>query len=186
MRERVIATVLGILLLVLAVVGVRSAVQTLPLTAAAGSDTAWYVHLVQADVELRADNVTAALHHWRDAYAAAMASRRSEGVVEVGDFHRRLAGRPGVAESARVRARECYLTALLRARGEGSVDGVLRATEGFLAIGDEDMVERGLGIARELARRDPDPQARARIERLAARAARSAAASRSATGPSGR
>jgi len=46
---------------------------------------------------------------------------------------------------------------------------VLRATEAFVDLGDETVVERGLEIARQLATRDPDPRGRERVELLAAR-----------------
>jgi hypothetical protein len=55
-------------------------------------------------------------------------------------------------DAARVRgdvagARRAYMAALMRARGEGSVAGVLRAAEGFRALGDHDVVERALRMA---------------------------------------
>ncbi len=126
-----------------------------------------YMHYQRADDALAAGDVVRALRHWQEGYAAAVGSRRWEGLVEAGDLYRRIGAR-GRFEGA-LRARDCYLLALVRARGERSLDGVLRATEAFLDLGDAEPVERGLEIARELAARDADPRARERIERLAAR-----------------
>jgi len=162
--------VIGIIALSLLIFGMRAIVDVL--ATRASSHSAWHVHLTSAEAELGAGNVTAALHHGRDAYAAARASRRSDGLVEVGDFHRRLAARPGLGASAIARARECYLNALLRARVERSLDGILRATEGFFELGDRDMVEQGLAMARDIARRDPDPKAPGRVHMLSVRAHR--------------
>jgi anti-sigma factor RsiW len=55
-------------------------------------------------------------------------------------------------DAARVRgdapaARRAYLAALSRARDEGSRTGVLRAAEGFKALGDAQMVEQALRTA---------------------------------------
>ena len=126
-----------------------------------------YVHYQRADDALAAGDVVRALRHWQEGYAAAVESRRWEGLVEAGDLYRRIGAR-GRFEAA-ARARDCYLLALIRARGERSLDGVLRATEGFVDLGDAAPVERGLEIGRQLAAHDADPHARERIERLAAR-----------------
>ena len=135
------------------------------------ADSPWYVHASKASAALDAGDLTAAMKHWQEAYAAAVASRRSEGMVEIGDLYRRLGARARLGEAAVARARQCYLTALLRARGERSIDAILRATEAFLELKDDEMVAQGLKFAREVATRDPDPRARRRIEMLAARAA---------------
>jgi hypothetical protein len=148
------------------------------------ADTPWHVHAGKANAALEADDLGTATYHWREAYVAAVASRRWQGMVEVGDLHRRIGARGGFSGAAAARARECYLTALLRARAEGSIDGVLQATDAFLEIGDDAVVSQGLQIARAVATRDPDPRARERVAMLEARAARSATARREAGAPS--
>lgn len=162
----------------LALLTVTVLAEEMVVNAAAASDSPWYVHAAQASAALEAGATTAALKHWQDAYLAASANRRSEGLVELGDLYRRLGDHAGLGESAVMRARQCYLTALLRARNEASIDGVLRATEAFLDLRDEAMVAQGLRLAREIAKRDPDPRAGERVAMLAARAARSAATRR--------
>jgi hypothetical protein len=58
-------------------------------------------------------------------------------------------------DAARIRgdlsgARQAYLRALFQARGEGSTVGVLRAAEGFKALGDQEVVEQALRMAAAL------------------------------------
>lgn len=141
--------------------------------AAVAGDSPWYVHATQASAALEAGAFTAAAQHWQEAYASAIESRRSDGLVELGDLYRRLGARAALTDVGVMRARQCYLIALLRARSEGSIDGVLRATEAFLEIKEDAMVAEGLRLARQVASQDPDPRARERIAMLAARAARS-------------
>jgi hypothetical protein len=138
------------------------------------SETPWYVQLAQAEAKLNEGHATAATSYAREAYAAAMRGHRADGLVEVGNFYRRLGARTGLAASTD-RARECYTTALLRARAEGSTDGVLIAAEAFLSLGDEEMVHRSLHFDEHLAQRDVDSRARERVAMLAARAARAGA-----------
>jgi hypothetical protein len=135
----------------------------------AAADAPAYVHYQRAEEALAAGDVVRAVRHWREGHAAAMASRRWEGLVEAGNLYRRIGARGGFHTDAVTRARDCYLTALLRARGERSLDGVLQATDAFVDLGDDAMVERGLEIARAVAASDPDPRARERVQRLAAR-----------------
>jgi hypothetical protein len=167
-RETWMATVLfaAVVMLALTIV-IVTVVDALALEAAA--DAPAYVHYQRADEALAAGNVVLALRHWREGHAVTVASRRWEGLVEAGDLYRRIGARGGFYAEAVGRARDCYLTALLRARGERSLDGVLRATEAFVSLDDAAIVERGLEIAREVSVRDADPRAHERVERLAAR-----------------
>jgi hypothetical protein len=77
-------------------------------------------------------------------------------------------------DAARVRgdaapARRAYLNALFQARSEGSTRGVLRAAEGFKALGEAEAVEHALGIAAALgpeASRDGAARLQALRDRL--------------------
>jgi hypothetical protein len=51
-------------------------------------------------------------------------------------------------------ARRAYISAMVRARSAHSLEGALRVTDAFARLGDRDMVEQGVRIARELAGRD--------------------------------
>ena len=62
-------------------------------------------------------------------------------------------------------ARQAYLKALFRARGEGSTTGVLRAAEGFRALGDAEVVEHALRIAAALGP-ESSPDRAARLQAL--------------------
>jgi len=55
-------------------------------------------------------------------------------------------------------ARQAYLTALIRARRSGSVDGALRSAAAFARIDDRDVVEQCLYVAAVLAAGDAEAQ----------------------------
>lgn len=118
-------------------------------------------------------DIGAAERFWQEAYRVALASRRWEALVEVGDAWLRIAHAAGVPRRAEPAARRLYLKALLLARQEGSLEGVLRVTEAFHALGDRDVVVESLRLAEHLAR-SSDEEGRARFahlrNRLAARA----------------
>jgi hypothetical protein len=167
-RETWVATVLFAAVAMLALtILIVTVVDAVALDAA--GDAPSYVHYQRAEEALAAGDVVRAVRHWREGHTAAMATRRWEGLVEAGDLYRRIGARGGFHTDAVARARDCYLTALLRARGERSLDGVLRATDAFVDLGDDAIVARGLEIARHVAASDPDPRARERVQRLAAR-----------------
>jgi hypothetical protein len=117
----------------------------------------------------RGDLSSAELAH-REAYRAAIASRRWEALLDVGDAALQIGEATRSRKALETEARRLYLSALLRARAEHSLDGVLRATEAFARLGDRDVVEQGLNIARGLA--GSDPEALARVRALAERSRR--------------
>ena len=107
----------------------------------------------------RADRVSAATARHR-ANLAALGSRSWEGFLAVGDAALRLGDAAGERRAMEPEARRAYLSALAYARAQRSLDGVLRATEAFARLGDRDMVEQGIRMARDLAGADDDAQAR--------------------------
>ena len=52
-----------------------------------GPAAPWTVHIRQVDDALAKRDLSAAERAWHDAYAAALASRRWEGMVEIGRAH---------------------------------------------------------------------------------------------------
>ena len=142
---------------------------------ALGTDAqlAWRAQLKKVDAALANNNVSAAELAWRETYAAALKSRHWEGMVAVGDAYRQVGDAGGFHHAARAEARQSYLTALFRARGEGSVDGVLRVAERFAELGDRDVVEQCIRVAWTVAAQAKDPLAqqsvRAFTERWEAR-----------------
>jgi hypothetical protein len=101
---------------------------------------------------------------WREAYATAHASHGWPGMIVVGDAALRLGRATGTAAVSESRARRVYLTALLRARRERSLDGVLTAGEAFGRLGDRDVVQQAAAIAADLAARSGDDLARRRVQ----------------------
>jgi hypothetical protein len=135
---------------------------------------AWQGRLLKVEQAMAVGNYAAAELLWREAYAAALKSRHWEGVVAAGDTYRALGARAGFRGAAVAKARQAYLTALFRARGEGSLAGVLITAERFAELGDREVVEQCIRVARKVAARSRDPYAeehlRAFTERWAASA----------------
>jgi hypothetical protein len=103
-----------------------------------------------ADDALERRDGGAALRAWQDAYTAARASRRWEPMLEVGDAALRLGADPAARDDARARARRAYLLAFTRAHHEGSVDGVLRASEAFAGLSDHETAALCRGVAERM------------------------------------
>jgi hypothetical protein len=133
-----------------------------------GGAATWTTPLVRADEALNEGDVGQALAWWREARVAALRSGQWEGMIEVGDASRRLGARGGFRRDADVLARDAYRTALLRARGVRSVDGVLRAAVAFGELGDHEVVAQAVRIAEHQAGHDPraQQQVRAVADRL--------------------
>lgn len=104
---------------------------------------------------------------WHAAYAAALRSRSSESMLEVGDAYLRIGEVTGARQAAEPRAREIYLAAFFRARAEGSLDGVLRAAEAFAGLGDHEVAQQGVRIAQRLVAQARDPLADERVQAFA-------------------
>jgi len=152
----------------------------LEVTAARGGDptpkprTPWLAPLETMNQAIERGDLTSAETARHEAYRAAIASRRWEGFLAAGDAILRVGEATQRRGTAEPEARRLYLSALFRARGQQSLDGVLLATEAFARLGDRDVVEKGLHIARDLAGSDPWAQARVRL--VADRSSSSAAA----------
>jgi len=78
-------------------------------------------------------------------------------MIEVGDAARRVGNVTA--------ARTAYLTAAFRARRLRSFEGILSAAEAFAALGDREVAEQWLGVAKELAQ--PSESALARVRAAA-------------------
>lgn len=125
-------------------------------------DGVWRAHLAVVERELARGHVDAAVRAWHDAYGAALASRSWESMIAVGDAFRAIGRASGSVRGARMNAREAYLSALIRARREGSVDGAIRSAEAFRALDDRVVGEQCLRIAERLAAGDAEAQRRVR------------------------
>jgi hypothetical protein len=125
----------------------------------------WQAHLHVVQQELERGRIDAAVRMWHDAYAAALESRTWEGMIDVGDAFMAIGRAAGTPSGARRNARDAYMVALIRARREGSIDGVLRSTEAFAQIDERVVVEQCLVIADRLAAGDEQAQRRVREAR---------------------
>ena len=136
----------------------------------------WEQHVERVDAALASHDLRTAREVVRDAYAAAVTSRRWEPLLHVGDAQRRVEQASGFATLGKASARANYLFALFRARDQRSLDGVLQAAEAFSRLGDGSVVRQALVVARDLAGRDPVAHARVDIaaEKLGARLASAA------------
>lgn len=130
--------------------------------------TLWAIHLAAMDEALRVGDVHAAQMAWREAYGAALGSRRWEGFADAGDAALRLGRASGSPSAGVPRARDLYLSALFRARDTGSLDGVLRVAASFSTLGDRDVTTQAVRMADRLAARGATPAQRARLAAVTA------------------
>jgi hypothetical protein len=135
---------------------------------------AWQARLLKVEQAMARGDFAAAENLWREAYAAALRSRHWEGLIAAGDTYRALGARAGFREASVAKARQAYLSALFRARSEGSLAGVLITADRFAELGDREVVEQCIRVARKVAAQSRDPYAeehlRAFTERWAASA----------------
>lgn len=115
---------------------------------ASGDRRAWENRI---DTALGAGDVSGALRAWHETYGAVMEGRRWEGFADAGDAYLRIARACGSPSEGIARARDLYLSALFRASGSGSLEGVLRLASAFVELGDDAVVTHSLRIARRLA-----------------------------------
>jgi hypothetical protein len=146
----------------LGVPGVQRGLETPAFASRADYDSAWEDHLRVVDEALQEGRISVAVRAWHDAYGAALGSRGWEGMVAVGDALLGISKVSGTPDDARAKARAAYVTALNRARGARSVDGVLRTAEAFAALGDRSVVQQCLGVADALGANDAEASHRVR------------------------
>jgi hypothetical protein len=130
------------------------------------SDAPWTVHLRRSDEALRQQDTKTAQQAWHEAYRAARGRLSWEGMLDVGDAYLRIGEVAKGREPAKAKARSLYMAALLRARSQGSLDGVLRAGEAFAALGDHGVASQAIRIAEALAAEGNDPYASARVRSI--------------------
>jgi hypothetical protein len=128
-------------------------------------DRLWRAHLGVVDKELEAGHVDAAVRAWHDAYGAALASGSWESMIAVGDAFMAIGRASGRVGGARMNAHQAYLSALIRARRDRSVEGAIRAAEAFHEIDERAVGEQCLHIAAQLAAGDTEALARVREAR---------------------
>jgi hypothetical protein len=107
--------------------------------------------MTRLDEALTARDTGRAAREWRNAYSLALASRRWEPMMDMGDAALRidaLARRPGDYPTGfRAEARQAYLKALFQARNQHAPDGIERVARAFAALGDHEMAVRARALA---------------------------------------
>jgi hypothetical protein len=126
----------------------------------------WGCPLRSLEAALEKGNGSSANRAWQEGYAAALASGGWEEYLAMGDAIRRIANATGSRSLGEARWRSLYLAALFRARQQGAVAGVLRAAEAFADLGEGEIVEECLVVARGLAARVGDREAALRLQAL--------------------
>jgi hypothetical protein len=101
--------------------------------------------------------IHAALPALDQAYRAAEASGDTAELIALADTVRQL-GRVARDPTFNTTAVEMYRTALLHARREASLDGVLRIAEGFGELGDREDLRESVRIAERLAGGDREAE----------------------------
>jgi hypothetical protein len=113
-----------------------------------GTETAaWAAHVAAVDRALDAHDVGLASRRWRDAYGLALRSRQWEPMLAAGEAALRVGHAAGPMSGFEAEARQCFLTALFRARAQQSLDGVLLAAEAFEGLGDVAVARGALRMA---------------------------------------
>jgi len=150
---------------------------------AIGTDAqlAWQARLLKVEQAMASGDFGTAESLWREAYAAALKSRHWEGVVAAGDTYRALGAQAGFRATSVAKARQAYLAALFRARNQGSLAGVLITAERFAELGDREVVEQCIRVARQVAAQSRDPYAEEHLRAFTERWAASAQTGRSFT-----
>lgn len=159
MRHRTRVALLLLLFLAIAI-----ALPSIPTASAESASTDWAAQLRAMDEALARGDARAAQAAWREAYVAAHVGRGWPGMLAVGDAALGLGRETGAVAIYEGRARRVYLTALLRARRQASLDGVLAAGEAFGRLGDREVVRQALAVATDLAARSGDDLARRRVQ----------------------
>ena len=114
-------------------------------------ELAWTQRVALVDEALARGDLSHATHEWRDAYGAALRSRRWDALVEVGDRAVRIAEVAGGSTHFRAEARQAYLTALFQARAQRAVEGMHRAAAAFERLGDSEMAQGARRLAGNLS-----------------------------------
>jgi len=129
-------------------------------------DPARLAALAAMDEALARQDLAAAVQAWRQARDLALRSRGWRGPAEAADAELRLAVATDRVRESKPTVRELLLVTLFRARGEGAVDGALRAAEGFARLGDRDAAVLALRIAETAARNEDRARVRLAGERM--------------------
>jgi hypothetical protein len=115
------------------------------------STSAWVQRVALVDEALGRAEVSRAIYEWREAYGAALASKRSDALIAVGDRALRIGDLGGGSSYFRTEAKDVYVHAALRASSERSRTTMLGVVERLERLGDPDRAAQVRHIARRLS-----------------------------------
>lgn len=113
--------------------------------------------LAEIETAIESGDAGAMLRAWHAACLDALGTQRWEPMIAVGDAARRIGQATGFTIAFAAKARQAYQVALYRAHKQGSREGVMRAADGFRALGDREVVEQCAAIAERLVA-GPEPR----------------------------
>jgi hypothetical protein len=111
----------------------------------------WVQRVARVDAALERSDLSVAIYEWREAYGAAVRTRRSEPLIAVAERAMRLAERGAGSDYFRSEARHIYMHAALRARAERSPEVILGIAEAFDKLGDSERARQVRRIAEHLS-----------------------------------
>ena len=101
----------------------------------------WGQRIALVDEALGRAELSRAIYEWREAYGAALKSKRSDGLIAVGDRGIRIAELAGGSSHLRSEVGDIYMHAARRASAEGSRDTILGIAGRFERLGDTKRAE---------------------------------------------
>ena len=112
---------------------------------------AWAQRIARVDAALVRSDLNVAIYEWREAYGAAVRTKRSDGLIAVAARAIRIAELAGGSGYFRNEARYIYVHAALRARAERSPETILGIAEAFDKLGDTERASQVRRIAEQLS-----------------------------------
>ena len=128
----------------------------------------WTSSMAAVDRALEARDLGLANWRWREGYGAALRSQRWEAMLAAGETALRIGRASRTMAGVQADARQCFLTALFRARAQRSLDGILLTADAFGQLGDIAVAQGALRMADPLVVATSDG-ARAWVRLAAAR-----------------
>jgi hypothetical protein len=145
------AGVSAAIFLVLGVIPVAVTSRYISGSPASRSETApaddWTSSMAAVDRALEARDLGLASWRWREGYGAALRSQRWEAMLAAGETALRIGRASRTMAGVEADARQCFLTALFRARAQRSLDGILLTAEAFGQLGDIAVAQGALRMA---------------------------------------
>ncbi|MFQ5804001.1 MAG: hypothetical protein ACE5JQ_13995 [Candidatus Methylomirabilales bacterium] len=118
-------------------------------------DGVWSAHIRKVHDALAKNDIGSAEWAWHYAHVTALRSGSWESMIEVGDAALCIGEAAGFRKGSAERARQSYSVALMRARLQGSIDGLRRIAQAFAELGDGEAVDQCLQIVKNLGTRPP-------------------------------